>query len=141
MLEEEIREAISVLKIEEEVKVFTGEEKNRILIRLKEIFVKGNPRVWWLSLKYKPQFFVFEEKYPYKKIVDFFNEKEDAWFVVEDEYNNGDQLLYKTKISYVIDIIGECSGFEYNIISDNFDRFLCENDHGAFLFIDHRKHS
>lgn len=90
--------------------------------------------MWWLSLKYKPKSFIFDLEQPYKEIVNFFNKEEDVWFVVEDD----NQLLYKTKISYVIDIIGECSGFEYNIISENHDRFLCENDHDEFLFIDLR---
>lgn len=134
-LEKEISEAISDLKIEEKVKIFTGEEKNSILLKLKEIFVSGDPRVWWLSLKYKPESFVFELKQSYKEIDNFFNKEEEVWFVVEED----EQLLYRTKISYVIDIIGECSGFEYNIISENYDRFLCENDHGEFLFIDLRK--
>lgn len=133
-LEKEIREAISDLKIEEKVKVFTGDEKYSILLKLKESFVSGNPRVWWLSLKYRPKSFIFKLEQPYKKIVNFFNKEEDVWFVVEDD----NQLLYKTKILYVIDIIGECSCFEYNIISENYDRFLCENDHGEFLFIDLR---
>lgn len=133
-LEEQISEAISDLKSEEKIKIFTGEEKNSILLKLKGIFVNGDPRVWWLSLKYRPEFFVFELEQPYKEIVHFFDKEEDVWFVIEDD----EQLLYKTKILYVIDIIGECSVFEYNIISENYDRFLCENDHGAFLFIDLR---
>lgn len=131
-LEKEIGEAISNLKIEAKVKVFKGEEKKRILLKLQETFVNGNPRVWWLSLKYTPTSFVFEQEAPFREIVNFFDKEEEVWFVIEDD----DQLLYKTKISHVIDIIGDCICFEYNLISENYDRFLCETDHDEFLFID-----
>ena len=139
MLEKEISKAILDLKIKDKVKVFTGDEKNSILSKLQKIFVVGNPRVWWLSLKYKPISYVFEQKEQYKKIADFFDKEEEVWFVVEDEFNNNEQLLYKMKITYVIDIIGECMGFEYNIISEDYNRFLCETDHDEFLFIDINK--
>ena len=131
-LEKEIREAISYLKIEKKVKIITGKEKNKILLKLQKIFVSGNPRVWWLSLKYRPVSFVFKQEKPYEKIVNFFDETEDVWFIVEDT----DQLLYKLKVSDVIDIIANCSYFEYNIISETYDKFLCETDHNEFLYID-----
>jgi hypothetical protein len=134
-LENEIREAIIELKIENKVKAFSGEKKNNILLKLKSIFVRGDPRVWWLSLKYKPTSYVFEEQLAYKKINYFFNENDDVWFVAEDDVYD-EPLLYKTKVSFVIDIIGGCTGFEYNIISENCEKYLCENDHGEFLYID-----
>jgi len=132
VLEIGLEQAILNLKIEDKVKVFTGEEKNSILLKLKEFFVIGEPRVWWLSLKYTPKCFVFKQEYPYKEIVNFFDEKEDVWFIIEDNA----QLLYKTKVSHVVDIISECSYFEYNIISKDYNKFLCENDHDQFLYID-----
>ena len=134
-LEEEIMEAISNLRIEDKVKVFKGDEKNNMLLKLKEIFVSGDPRVWWLSLKYFPWSFVFKPEQSYKEIVNFFDEEEEVWFVIEDD----EQLLFKMKISHVIDIIGESTGFEYNIISENCERFLCETDHDEFLYIDINK--
>lgn len=138
-LEMELIEAISDLKIEDKVQKFTGEEKTRILFKLQEKFVSGNPRVWWLALKYKPTSFVFERQDPYKEIINFFDKEEEVWFVIEDEFNANEQILYKTKILYVIDIIEEnYTYFEYNIISENHDRFLCQTDHDEILFIDLR---
>ena len=133
--EKEISDAISSLKIEDKVKIFTAEQKREVLQKIQAFFVVGNPRVWWLSLKYKPVTFIFEQENSYKRITDFFGEEEEVWLVIEDE----EQLLYKTNISCIINIISECSYFEYNIITQNFDRFLCENDHDEFLFIDLRK--
>ena len=131
--EEEIMTAITNKKIEREVQVFTDEEKHIILKKIQEIFVCGNPRVWWLALKYKPKSYVFKGKESYKKIADFFDKEENVWFIIEE-----DRLLYKTKILYIIDIIADCSYFEYYIISEKYDRFLCETDHGEFLFVDRR---
>lgn len=135
--EKEINEAISSLKIEEKVKIFEGEKKREFLQKMQDFFVVGNPRVWWLSLKYKPVTFVFEQEDSYKRITDFFGEDEEVWWVIEDE----EQLLYKTNISHIINIISECSYFEYNIITQNYDRFLCENDHNEILFIDLRNNN
>ena len=132
--EKEIKDAILNLEIEDKVEEFTGEERRSILQKIQDFFVIGNPRVWWLSLRYKPESFVFEQEEPYKKITDFFAGGEEVWLVIEDDK----QLLYKTNISHIINIISECSYFEYNIISQNFDRFLCETDHNEFLFIDLR---
>lgn len=69
--EKEINEAISSLKIEEKVKIFEGEKKREFLQKMQDFFVVGNPRVWWLSLKYKPVTFVFEQEDSYKRITDF----------------------------------------------------------------------
>ena len=138
-LEIELMEAISDLNIEDKVQKFTGEEKERILFKLQDKFVDGNPRVWWLALKHKPTSFIFERQDPYKEIVKFFDKEEEVWFVIEDEFNANEQILYKTKILYVIDIIEEnYTYFEYNIISENYDRFLCQTDHDEILFIDLR---
>lgn len=135
--EKEIKDAISNLEIEDKIEEFTGEERRSILQKIQNFFVIGNRRVWWLSLRYKPESFVFEQEEPYKNITDFFAGEEEVWLVIEDD----EQLLYKTNISHIINIISECSYFEYNIISQNFDRFLCENDHNEFLFVDLRNKS
>ena len=129
--EKEVNEAIANYKIENEVIVFKGDEKESILQSLQDIFVIGNPRAWWLSLKDKPTSYICNDEQSYKYIKNFFKEEEEVWFIVEDD----ECLLYKTKIINVINIIGDCSFFEYNIISKDYRKFLCENDHGEFLYI------
>ena len=138
MIENEIREAIQYLEIEEKVKEYKSEERKRILQKIKEVFVRGDPRVWWLSLKYVPKSFVFEQEFPYMEIARFFDEKEALWFIIED-IGDDDQLLYKTSVSNVIDIISNCAFFEYNVVSENCEKYLCENDHNEFLYIDIRE--
>ena len=52
-LEQEIMEAIQNLNIVDKFRVIKGEEKDQMLSRFHSIYVVGEPRVWWLSLKYK----------------------------------------------------------------------------------------
>lgn len=140
MIEQEVIGAIEILKIEDEVQLFTGEKRECILAELQEKFIVGNPRVWWLSLKHKPIVYSFVQEdpdeefvYPHEKIIDFFDLEEIVWFVIEDE-----PLLLKTTVSHVIEIIENCIPFEYNLVSENYDRLLCETDHDDLLFVDLR---
>ena len=133
--EKEIREAISILEIEDKVKIYVGQERKENLKKIQDIFVNGNPRVWWIALKYKTISFVFDQEEPYRRITDFFDAEESVWIIIEDD----ERILLKAIVSDIIDIISECSYFEYNIVSQNFDRYLCETDHNEMLFIDLRK--
>lgn len=133
--EKEIREAISILEIEDKVKIYVGQERKENLKKIQDIFVNGNPRVWWIALKYKTISFVFDQEEPYRRITDFFDAEENVWIIIEDD----ERILLKANVSDIIDIISECSYFEYNIVSQNFDRYLCETDHNEMLFIDLRK--
>ena len=131
--EKEINEAMAYLSINDEVTVFSGRQKENLLSHLQSQFVIENPRVWWLSLKYQATAYDFDGDY--KQITQFFDKNEKVWFIVEDD----ECLLYQIKVSNIIDIIGECSCFEYYLISENEKRFLCETDHGVFLYVDREK--
>jgi hypothetical protein len=129
----EIKSAIEALDLKSQVAFFEADPKEKVIIEIKDIFVFENPRVWWLSLKYKPQSLKFDDyQYQYKNIINFFDENEIVWFIVEDD----ELILLKLKAKDIIKIISECSYFEYYIISLDKTRFLCENDHNEFLYID-----
>ena len=128
-------QSISILEKEDKVKIYVGQERKENLKKIQDIFVNGNPRVWWIALKYKTISFVFDQEEPYRRITDFFDAEENVWIIIEDD----ERILLKANVSDIIDIISECSYFEYNIVSQNFDRYLCETDHNEMLFIDLRK--
>ncbi|MBQ2802443.1 MAG: hypothetical protein IJF07_00925 [Lachnospiraceae bacterium] len=69
----DIYDTIEVLHLKEEVQILEGEERRQVLQNLQDIFVEGNPRVWWLSLKYQPRTYVFDEERPWLHITDFFD--------------------------------------------------------------------
>lgn len=127
----ELINAIQELGIAEQVSELIGDNKISILKEIKEKFVADNPRVWWLSFKKKPQNYVFEDEFQYKRIVDFFNENEICYFVTELD----DLHVFKTSIKNIIDMINECSFFEYYVVNLNLTNLLCETDHGDLLLI------
>ena len=132
----EVFRTIAELKLEKEVHIYVGQERDRLLKEMQEIFVEGNPRVWWLSLKYKPERYVFEVNEPWKEIVRFFDKDEMVYFIIEDAYIFSEQMLCKAKISQVIEIVENSEMvFEYNLVSLNYDRFMCETDHDEYLFV------
>lgn len=127
----ELINAIQELGIAEQVLELIGDNKISILKEIKEKFITDNPRVWWLAFKKKPQNCVFEDEFQYKRIVDFFNDKEICYFVTELD----DLHVFKTAIRNIIDMINECSFFEYYVINLSLTNLLCETDHGDLLFI------
>jgi hypothetical protein len=131
----ELINAIQELGIADQVSELTGDNKTSILKEIMEKFVDGNPRVWWLSFKKKPQNYIFEDEFQYKRIVHFFNDNEICYFVTE----LNDLHIFKTSIKNIIDMINECSFFEYYIVNLNLTDLLCETDHGDLLFINEMK--
>lgn len=131
-LVEEIMRSIKKQKLENDVYLPNSEEADSIINNLKNIFVDGTPRVWWLSLKYKPEVFTFDESNSFERISNFFDDDETVWWVIETDK----ELLFQTCIRNIISIIAECPFFEYNIVSLDKKKLLIENDHNEFLFID-----
>jgi hypothetical protein len=128
----ELINAIQELCISNQVFEIIGDEKYAVMEEIKNKFVVGNPRVWWLSFKKKPQNYVFDDEFQYRRIVDFFNYDEWCYFIAE----LNELHVFKLSIKNVINIINECSFFEYYIISTDLIRLLCETDHGDLLFIE-----
>jgi hypothetical protein len=127
----ELIDAIGELKIADEVVEFTGDDKFAILESVKQKFVAGNPRVWWLSFKERARNFVFDDEFQYKRIVNFFNNDDICYFITELD----DLYVFKTSIKNIISIIDVCSFFEYYVIDTDLTSLLCETDHGDLLFI------
>ncbi len=127
----ELISAIQCLCISGQVFEIVGDEKYYVIEQIKNKFVVGDPRVWWLSFKKKPQNFIFDDEFQYKRIVDFFNENDNCYFITE----LNDLHVFKLSIRNVINIIDECSFFEYYIVSLDLACLLCETDHGDLLFI------
>lgn len=130
-LEKEIIRSIREQHLENAVHSFNKKEASLIIKQLKTIFVNGNPRAWWLSLKYTPENFIFDNPQPFERITRFFDTDETVWWVIDGD----EELLFQIKIQHIILIIADCPFFEYNIISLNQKKLLIENDHNEFLFI------
>jgi hypothetical protein len=128
----ELVDVIQGLDISDQVFEVVGDEKDSIIKQIKSKFVIGEPRVWWLSFAKEPRSYIFDDEFQYKRIVDFFNDDEICYFI--PEFN--DLHIFKLAIKNIVDIISECSFFEYYIVSMDLARLLCETDHGDLLFIE-----
>ena len=131
---EEIINSIKNLCITDQIIEITKEEKDEILAKIMGKFVEGNPRAWWLSFKIKAQIYSFQDEFQYKRINTFFENNEICYFITQLLYDK--LYVFESNIRNIINIIGECSFFEYYIINHSLTKLLCETDHGDLLLID-----
>ena len=97
----EIVNASQELGIVKQVSELIGDNKVSILKEIKDKFIIGNPRVWWLSFKKKPLNYVFDDEFQYKRIVNFFNKREICYFITKLE----DLHIFKRSIGNRINIL------------------------------------
>ena len=101
-----------------------------VLDRIKNRFVLGNPRVWWLSFRFPPKEHHYDD-YQYKRISCFLNNEDFCYFIAELDVTH----IFKARVADVVFIIGECSFFEYYVVSMDLKKLICETEHGDFLEI------
>lgn len=128
----EIQDAIGVLNLKNKIHEITNDD---LLKLIQNRFVKGNPRVWWLSFKFPfQQVKVEKEDFEYLEISNYFDKDEECYFICELNQIR----MFKSKIKHIQDVIGECSFFEYYVVNLDLTRLICETDHGDLLYIDKR---
>ena len=88
-----------------------------VLDRIKNRFVLGNPRVWWLSFRFPPKEHHYDDDYQYKRISCFLNNEDFCYFIAELDVTH----IFKARVADVVFIIGECSFFEYYVVSNGFE--------------------
>ena len=102
-----------------------------VLDRIKNRFVLGNPRVWWLSFRFPPKEHHYDDDYQYKRISCFLNNEDFCYLIAELDVTH----IFKARVADVVFIIGECSFFEYYVVSMDLKKLICETEHGDFLEI------
>lgn len=123
-----------------ELSVIRGSEKDEILNRIKSVFVLGEPRAFWLSFRYFATLLEYDQDYPYLKLAQLVDRSENLYFLIDD-FNERYHLL-EGKIQEIVFFIEDCEGLdEYYVISSDFQRLICENDHDELLYIDINKNS
>jgi hypothetical protein len=107
--------------------------------KIKNIYVNGNPRAWWLSLKHRQYVFTYTDNSGYKNISQVvskqFNEENVVnkhVFLIADE--NGERMhIYNIPLNSLPEIIENCRYFEYYIADHELFWLICENDHGDLI--------
>ena len=124
---QELLRCIESLDARETIQELGGD----VLDRIKNRFVLGNPRVWWLSFRFPPKEHHYYDDYQYKRISCFLNNEDFCYFIAELDVTH----IFKARVADVVFIIGECSFFEYYVVSMDLKKFICETEHGDFLEI------
>lgn len=124
---QELLRCIESLDARERIQELGGD----VLDRIKNRFVLGNPRVWWLSFRFPPKEHHYDDDYQYKRISCFLNNEDFCYFIAELDVTH----IFKARVADVVFIIGECSFFEYYVVSMDLKKLICETEHGDFLKI------
>lgn len=124
----EIKKAIKYLEIADS---FRELNDDRLLEKIKNIFVVGDPRVWWLSFKNKPDLLTSNDEEEYLELTKYFSRDEECYFIAElDELH-----IFQSRIDIIVNLISECSFFEYYVIDNRLTKLICETEHGDLLLV------
>ena len=115
---QELLRCIESLDARERIQELGGD----VLDRIKNRFVLGNPRVWWLSFRFPPKEHHYDDDYQYKRISCFLNNEDFCYFIAELDVTH----IFKARVADVVFIIGECSFFEYYVVSMDLKKLICE---------------
>ena len=74
---QELLRCIESLDARETIQELGGD----VLDRIKNRFVLGNPRVWWLSFRFPPKEHHYDDDYQYKRISCFLNNEDFCYFM------------------------------------------------------------
>ena len=99
----------------------------------KETFVTGNPRSWWLSLKYSFESFDYPDAQGFSKITQHLpKDVKKCWLIPETE--EPDLPVFDVAAHRIVEILTRCSLFEYYLVGKEYDWILLENDHNQIIF-------
>lgn len=131
----EINEAVRKLNLSNsEIRLLDYDIGESIYYDCLEHFVKsGDRRCWWEDFK-QHAFTINDLEFPFKHLDKYLpiDNDEYVWFMVEDNQEEY-YPIYECKPLVIKEIIGECFGFEYYIISRNKKWLICENHHSRLI--------
>ncbi len=134
-----VEEAIRVLNLPaKELQQWDNSKASSIIQQIKSIFVMGNPRAWWMSLKKPISIFVIDDSYGISGSVDYLNEflpSKEPFFLFIPENETGEYVVFQATLKAIKEILLECPSFEYYLLPVNLKWILCENDHHGEIII------
>ncbi|ECQ8978631.1 hypothetical protein ACDT65_000481 [Salmonella enterica subsp. enterica] len=115
------------------------DKPEQIVSEIKEIYVNGNPRTWWLSLKHRQYVFSYTDNSGYKNISQIVSKQLNESnvinkhiFLIADE-DNEQIYVYNVPLNSLPEIIENCRYFEYYVADHELSWLICENDHGDLI--------
>jgi len=110
------------------------EASARIVSQVKEAFVEGHPRVWWLSLKYPAKTKEYAEGNAHLHLREHipFSDKK-CWFIPETEQQS--LPVFDMRIEYLSALLSEISFFEYYLVGKRLNWLVIETDHNSIVSV------
>jgi hypothetical protein len=130
----EISIAIQNLNLGEQFIELLGDKTgHEIFQKCLERFVNSGDRRWWWEDFKDISFSIDDLEKPFEHLEDYIPELDkNVWLMVEDD----EELfypIYDCSPKIIGQLIGECFGFEYYIISKNLEWLICENHHSRLI--------
>lgn len=127
-----IRQIIFDLSLTERLRELAPEEARQVVATAKELFVRGDPRSWWLSLKIPAQAIEYPNATGYLHLGDHLTGTgQRFWFVPELE--TAELPVFDAELDAVANLLRESPFFEYYILTKDYRQLLIENDHNQVL--------
>jgi hypothetical protein len=130
---DEIDRAIESLQLKGKVARLSRAEAEEVNRTVLARFAGGNNRRWWWEAFQQSESVSFDDVLGYQRVPILVpNAGERCWFIIESQ-ECGPYPVYETSPEDAVDIIGECFGFEYYIVSKDLSWLVCENHHGRVI--------
>ena len=110
------------------------EDAEQVVAKAREKYVKGNPRVWWTGLKFKPQSKDTDPDDLSYLDAELEGREELFYFVPENESDA--PRVFRVNLDGLKALLAECVFFEYNLVGPGFNWLIIENDHNELLVVD-----
>ena len=109
------------------VKRFDPEIAKALVASIRQRFVDGNPRAWWMALK------VPYTQYDSNKVsLSSVLPPTDSYVLLILETGDLDLPVFKLPVSDIEKVIMECPYFEYYVVGSTIDWLVAESDHNVF---------
>ena len=115
-----------------------GSEKEKLLQKLYDTFVIGDPRAFWLSFKYVPDSIDCNMEDPYWHLHEVIEQDTILYFIID--YWNTDFVVFKGRMSDIYTFIGDCDGLdEFYLMTTDCQELYSITDHDDLLYINVNK--
>ena len=92
----------------------------------------GRSNSWWDRLQ--PPYETYHEEERLGQALDYMPDPEQAcWFVPETDDGKQLRLVFELYPPFLPTLLGECYGFEYNLVGKRYAWFIAETDHSVFM--------
>jgi hypothetical protein len=132
-IEKQIADAIRQLGLsEQQIRRLPPEAASEVVQKAQQLYITGEPRSWWLSLKVPHTAFDYPDGSGCKHLNEhWLNKTPICWFIPETEKPN--LPVYEAEIIILPELLSECGFFEYYLLSKDWLFLLVETDHNQII--------